>query len=99
MQPHTFPGDAPKFTCPLTYFRDHPEIEGDAFNLHLHWSHGMLPAAGGMDDQAADYALVVTMTEHGIQAGRTRLQEVEQRKAERKTGGGSSKRPSKVGRS
>lgn len=96
MQPHIFPGDEPKFTCHLRFFRDNPGIEGTAFNLHLHWSHGILPAPGGIDDQAADFSLVVASVEYGVQAGRARLQEVEQREAKRKTDGG--KRPSKGGR-
>ena len=91
MQPHLYPGDKPVSLCPLTYFRDHPAIEGVAFGLHLHWSRGILPAPGGLDDQGADFALVVTAVENGVQAGRARLQEVEQKKAERKGGSGAKK--------
>lgn len=91
MQPHIFPGDKPVSCCPLTFFRDHPDIEGVAFGLHLHWSRGILPAPGGTDDQAADFALTVTAVEHGVQAGRARLQEVEQKKAERNSKGGAGK--------
>jgi len=83
MQPHPFPGDPPVFTCPLGYFRDHPEMEGMGFSLHLHWTHGILPEAGGLEDQAAGFASTMTAMENGVQAGRQRLQEVEQRKAER----------------
>lgn len=98
MQPHQFPGDDALSLCPLTYFRDYPSIEGPAFNLHLHWTKGILPVPGGLDDQPADYQLVIAAVEHGVNAGRRRLQEVEQRRAEREAGKGNKGRSPTRGR-
>lgn len=94
MQFHVFPGDKPMGLCPLGAFRDNPVLEPKAFGLHLHWTKGILPSIGALDDQAADVNLTIIAVENGTIAGQNRLQEVEQQKAERrnKTKGGPSGR-------
>ena len=82
MQPHIFPDDKPQALCPLVYFRDNPAMEGKAFTLHLHWSNGILPNMGGLDDQAAIFNDVIIAVDVGVKAGRERLQEMAQKKAE-----------------
>jgi len=85
MQFHVYPGDSPMSLCPLQAFRDNPGLEVKAFSLHLHWTKGILPHAGALEDQAADYNLTIVAVENGTSAGQNRLQEVEQRKAERQS--------------
>ena len=82
MQPHPFLDDSPVSLCPLQAFRDQPELEGLVFALHQHWSHGILPAPGGLDDQAANYSAAILATEAGLVHARERRQLIAQREAE-----------------
>lgn len=82
MQPHPFMDDSPISLCPLQAFRDQPELEGLVFALHQHWSHGILPSSGGVDDQPANYSAVVLATEAGLVHARERRQLIAQRQAE-----------------
>lgn len=84
MQPNPYPGDDALSLCPLATFRDDPHLEGVAFDLHLHWSKGILPDEGGMDDQANLVRYIVVATENGMRIGQARLQEVAQHQAEMK---------------
>jgi len=70
--------------CPLIAFRDQPDLEVYSFSLHRHWSKGILPTQGGLDEQPANYQNLILATDTGIAIGRETMQEVAQRKADRK---------------
>ena len=55
--------------------------------LHMMWRRGIMPASGALDDQPAGYSAVIMATETGIKSGRVRTEEIETRKAERRTRG------------
>jgi hypothetical protein len=86
-QPYPYASDSAISLCPLTYFRDNPEMEAKVFHLHLHWQKGILPAPGSLDDQAAGFSAVVAAAETGISAGRSRKQEIQMAKADRQNRG------------
>jgi len=75
-------------------------MEWKALHLHMNWERGILPVQGGLDDQAASYSAVVTATETGVKAGRSRQQALQAKQAERNNRGkGSpSKGPSRTPR-
>lgn len=81
-QPYPYPDDDVESLCPLVYFRDHPQAEVAAFDLHRHWSQGILPEAGGLMDQAAVYRPFILAVDTGIAVGRDMRLQIEQRKAD-----------------
>ena len=76
-------------------------MEAISFSLHHHWTKGIMPNEGGLDDQANLYGPLVLAVERGVVEGRNRLEEIAHRKAKAKnTSGGNgpkhtSKRPSR----
>lgn len=98
MQPHPFMNDPVIGLCPLQAFRDNPEMEAISFALHQHWSHGILPSPGGLDDQPANYSAVVLSTEAGVVHGRERRRLIAEREAESKQRRSANKGKGKGGR-